>query len=204
MNMHRGKKSIRFFIFAVLLVALVGGLALSALAAEGQAGKSNLKNIWMNSWRVLNFLILVFFLVKLLKEPLSRFFKESAQVIREKLQGTEESYLEAGRKLAEVEKQLALLDEEIGKLRQSVGLLGQKERDKIIASAEQTAEHLLEKARLEAEAAYTVERAKSQLRREVIEEAVKTAEERVRTAINRADQERLVNEYLHSLKEVVT
>jgi len=202
MNMHRGKKSIRFFIFAVLLVALVGGLALSALAAEGQAGKSNLKNIWMNSWRVLNFLILVFFLVKLLKEPLSRFFKESAQVIREKLQGTEESYLEAGRKLAEVEKQLALLDEEIGKLRQSVGLLGQKERDKIIASAEQTAEHLLEKARLEA--AYTVERAKSQLRREVIEEAVKTAEERVRTAINRADQERLVNEYLHSLKEVVT
>jgi len=202
MNMHRGKKSIRFFIFAVLLVALVGGLALSALAAEGQAGKSNLKNIWMNSWRVLNFLILVFFLVKLLKEPLSRFFKESAQVIREKLQGTEESYLEAERKLAEVEKQLALLDEEIGKLRQSVGLLGQKERDKIIASAEQTAEHLLEKARLEA--AYTVERAKSQLRREVIDEAVKTAEERVRTAINRADQERLVNEYLHSLKEVVT
>ena len=202
MNVNRGKKRLRFFLVCLLLVALVGGLALSAVAAEAQEGKSTFKNIWMNSWRVLNFLILAFFLVKLLKEPLSRFFKESARVIREKLQGTEESYLEAERKLTEVEKQLELLDEEIQKLQQTVGVLGQKERDKIIASAEQTAEHLLEKARLEA--AYSVEQAKSQLRRQVIDEAVKTAEESVRKAINKTDQERLVNEYLHNLKQVVT
>ena len=202
MNVNRGKKRLRFFLVCLLLVALVGGLALSAVAAEAQEGKSTFKNIWMNSWRVLNFLILAFFLVKLVKEPLSRFFKESARVIREKLQGTEESYLEAGRKLTEVEKQLELLDEEIQKLQQAVGVLGQKERDKIIASAEQTAEHLLEKARLEA--AYAVEQAKSQLRREVIDEAVKTAEESVRKAINKTDQERLVNEYLHNLKQGVT
>ena len=202
MNVNRGKKRLRFFLVCLLLVALVGGLALSALAAEAQEGKSTFKNIWMNSWRVLNFLILAFFLVKLVKEPLSRFFKESARVIREKLKGTEESYLEAERKLTEVEKQLELLDEEIQNLQQAVGVLGQKERDKIIASAEQTAEHLLEKARLEA--AYAVEQAKSQLRREVIDGAVKTAEESVRKAINKTDQERLVNEYLHNLKQVVT
>jgi F-type H+-transporting ATPase subunit b len=202
MNVNRGKKRLRFFLVCVLLVALVGGLALSALAAETQEGKSTFKNIWMNSWRVLNFLILAFFLVKLLKEPLSRFFKESARVIREKLQGTEESYREAERKLTEVEKQLEFLDEEVLNLQKAVGVLGQKERDKIIASAEQAAEHLLEKARLEA--TYSVERAKSQLRREVIDEAVKTAEESVRKAINKKDQERLVNEYLHNLKQVVT
>jgi F-type H+-transporting ATPase subunit b len=202
MNVNRGKKRLRFFLVCVLLVALVGGLALSAAAAETQEGKSTFKNIWMNSWRVLNFLILAFFLVKLLKEPLSRFFKESARVIREKLQGTEESYREAERKLTEVEKQLEFLDEEVLNLQKAVGVLGQKERDKIIASAEQAAEHLLEKARLEA--TYSVERAKSQLRREVIDEAVKTAEESVRKAINKKDQERLVNEYLHNLKQVVT
>ena len=123
-------------------------------------------------------------------------------MIREKLQGTEESYLEAERKLTEVEKQLELLDEEIQNLQQAVGVLGQKERDKIIASAEQTAEHLLEKAKLEA--AFSVEQARSQLRREVIDEAVKIAEESVRKAINKKDQERLVDEYLRSLKQVVT
>jgi F-type H+-transporting ATPase subunit b len=202
MNIYRDKKRVRFFLVGVLLVTLLGGLALSALAAESQQGTSNFKKIWMNSWRVLNFLILAFFLVKLLREPLSRLFKESARVIREKLQGTEEAYLQAQRELEEVEKRLASLDQETRKLRTAIGELGEKERDKIIANARQTAEHMLEKARLEA--VYSVEQAKSQLRREVIDEAVKTAEESVRKAINKKDQERLVNEYLHNLKQVVT
>jgi F-type H+-transporting ATPase subunit b len=202
MNIYRDKKRVRFFLVGVLLVTLLGGLALSALAAESQQGTSNFKKIWMNSWRVLNFLILAFFLVKLLREPLSRLFKESDRVIREKLQGTEEAYLQAQRELEEVEKRLASLDQETRKLRTAIGELGEKERDKIIANARQTAEHMLEKARLEA--VYSVEQAKSQLRREVIDEAVKTAEESVRKAINKKDQERLVNEYLHNLKQVVT
>ena len=185
----------------LLLITLVGGLALVAPAAEGQQGTSNFKKIWMDCWRVINFLILAFILVKLLREPLSRFFKESARAIREKLQGTEEAYLLAQRELEEVEKRLASLDEEVNKLRSAIGKIGEKERDQIIANARQMAEHMLEKAKLEA--VYSVEQAKSELRRQVIDEAVRTAEDSVRKAINQTDQERLVNEYLDNLKEVV-
>ena len=202
MNLYPDKKRLRLFLVGLLLITLVGGLALVALAAEGQQGTSNFKKIWMDCWRVINFLILVFFLVKFLKEPLSRFFKESARSIREKLQGTEEAYLLAQRELEEVEKQLESLDAETLKLRTAIGEIGEKERDKIIANARQTAEHMLEKARLEA--GYRVEEAKSELRRQVIDEAVKTAEDSVRKLINQTDQERLVNEYLHNLKEVVS
>ena len=201
MNIYRGKKRLRFFLVGVLLITLVGGLALTALAAESQQGTSSFKKIWMNSWRVLNFLILVFFLVKLLKEPLSRFFQESARSIRKKLQGTEEAYLQAQRELEEVEKRLASLDAETRKLRTAIGEIGEKERDKIIADARQTAEHMLEKARLEA--VYSVEQAKSELRRQVIDEAVKKAGDSVRKVINQTDQQRLVKEYLHNLQEVV-
>ena len=202
MNIYRDKKRLRFFLVGVLLVTLVGGLALSALAAESQQGTSNFKKIWMTSWRVLNFLILAFFLVKLLKEPLSRFLQESARSIRENLQGTEEAFLLAEGELEEVEKRLESLEEETQKLRTAIGELGEKERDKIIANARQTAEHTLEKARLEA--GYSVEQAKSQLRRQVIDEAVRIAEESVRKAITNSDQKRLVDEYLHNLKQVVT
>jgi len=202
MNIYRDKKRLRFFLVGVLLVTIVGGLALSALAAESQQGTSNFKKIWMTSWRVLNFLILAFFLVKLLKEPLSRFLQESARSIRENLQGTEEAYLQAEGELEEVEKRLESLEEETQKLRTAIGELGEKERDKIIANARQTAEHTLEKARLEA--GYSVEQAKSQLRRQVIDEAVRIAEESVRKAITNSDQKRLVDEYLHNLKQVVT
>ena len=202
MNIYRDKKRVRFFLVGVLLVTLLGGLALSALAAESQQGTSNFKKIWMTSWRVLNFLILAFFLVKLLKEPLSRFLQESARSIRENLQGTEEAFLQAEGELEEVEKRLESLEEETQKLRTAIGELGEKERDKIIANARQTAEHTLEKARLEA--GYSVEQAKSQLRRQVIDEAVRIAEESVRKAITNSDQKRLVDEYLHNLKQVVT
>jgi len=202
MNIYRDKKRLRFFLVGVLLVTIVGGLALSALAAESQQGTSNFKKIWMTSWRVLNFLILAFFLVKLLKEPLSRFLQESARSIRENLQGTEEAFLQAEGELEEVEKRLESLEEETQKLRTAIGELGEKERDKIIANARQTAEHTLEKARLEA--GYSVEQAKSQLRRQVIDEAVRIAEESVRKAITNSDQKRLVDEYLHNLKQVVT
>jgi F-type H+-transporting ATPase subunit b len=201
MNTYRGKKRLRFFLVGVLLITLVGGLALTALAAESQQGTGSFKKIWMNSWRVLNFLILVFFLVKLLKEPLSRFFQESARSIRKKLQGTEEAYLQAQRELEEVEKRLASLDAETRKLRTAISEIGEKERDKIIANARQTAEHMLEKARLEA--VYSVEQAKSELRRQVIDEAVKKAGDSVRKVINQTDQQRLVKEYLHNLQEVV-
>jgi len=200
MSVHRSNKKLPYFIAVALVVALLGGLALNACAAESQQETSRFKQIWMTSWRVLNFLILAFFLVKLLRQPLTRFLQESAGVIREQLQGTEESCLKAERKLEEVERRLEALDQEIGKLQHLRGEQGEKERDKIVANARQTAEQMLEKARLEA--AYRLRMAKLQLRREVIDEAVKAAEESIRNAIDSSDQQRLVEEYLKDLKQM--
>jgi F-type H+-transporting ATPase subunit b len=182
------------------VITVVGCLALTALAAETEQGPSSFKKIWMNSWRVLNFLILAYFLVRLLKKPLSSFFQESARVIREQLQGTEQACQEAEQELQEMENRLEALDQEIQKLQDGIGEHGQRERDKIIANARQTAEQMLEKAKLEA--AYSAQQAKNQLRLEVIDEAVRMAAESVRKAIESGDQERLVNEYLQDLKQM--
>jgi len=202
MNRRRGNKKLRFFLVSILLVVLVGGLTLSGLAAEEQQGTGNFKKIWMNTWRVLNFLILAFFLVKFLKEPIRRFFQESIRGIRDKLQGTEEAYLGAEQELEATEKRLESLGEEIQKLEHTIGELGKRERDKIIANARQTAEQMMEKAKLEA--AYSVEQAKSQLQREVLDEAVMIAEQSIRKAIDKQDQKRLVDEYLQDLKQIST
>jgi F-type H+-transporting ATPase subunit b len=200
MSSCRNNKRLLFLLVGVLVITLVGGLALSVCAAENQEGPSRFRQIWMTSWRVLNFLILAFFLVKLLREPLTRFFQESARLIREQLQGTEQACLVAEQELEEVERRLKALDEEIGKLQHLIGEQGERKRDKIIADARQTAEQMVEKAKLEA--AYSVQQAKSQLRREVIDAAVRIAEESIRKAIDSGDQQRLVEEYLQDLKQV--
>lgn len=186
---------------SVLLITLVGGLAVGAFAADDQQGPNRFKQIWMTSWRVLNFLILAFFLVKLLRQPLTRFFQESARVIREQLQGTEQACLEAERELEEAERRLETLNEEIQKLQHTISEQGERARDRIIVSARQTADQVMEKAKFEA--ASSIQQAKGQLQREVVEASVKIAEERIRKAIDSSDQQRLVDEYLHNLKHVV-
>jgi F-type H+-transporting ATPase subunit b len=200
MSIYRSNKRLRFLLVSVLVITVVGCLALTAFAAETEKGPSSFKKIWMHSWRVLNFLILAYLLVRLLKKPLSSFFQESARVIREQLQGTEQSCLEAEQELQEVENRLEALGQEIDKLQGVIGEHGERERDKIIANARQTAEQMLEKAKLEA--AYSAQQAKNQLRLEVIDVAVRMAAESIRKAIESSDQERLVKEYLQDLKEM--
>lgn len=200
MSIYRSNKRLRFLLVSVLVITVVGCLALTAFAAEAEQGPSSFKKIWMLSWRLLNFLILAYLMVRLLKKPLSSFFQESARVIREQLQGTEQACQEAEQELQEMENRLEALDQEIQKLQGVIGEHGQRERDKIIANARQTAEQMLEKARLEA--AYSAQQAKNQLRLEVIDAAVRTAAESIRKAIESGDQERLVNEYLQDLKQM--
>ena len=200
MSIYRSNKRLRFLLVSVLVITVVGCLALTALAAETEQGPSSFKKIWMYSWRLLNFLILAYLMVRLLKKPLSSFFQESARVIREQLQGTEQACQEAEQELQEMENRLEALDQEIQKLQGVIGEHGQRERDKIIANARQTAEQMLEKARLEA--AYSAQQAKNQLRLEVIDAAVRTAAESIRKVIESRDQERLVNEYLQDLKQM--
>jgi len=202
MRINRGKKKLCILLISVLVVAIVGGIALSAFAAEEKEGTSSFKKTWIQVWQVLNFLILAFFLYKLLKDPAKKFFQDRAQMFQQQIEEAEGASVEAEREFKELEQRLELLDEEIQQLRQVITEQGERERDKIIADAKQTAEYMLEKARLQSD--MMVRRAKMQLRRQVIDEAVGTAEKSIRKAIEQKDQERLVNEYLQNLKQMTT
>ena len=200
MKINRGNKRLCFFLVSVLVFALVGGLALSAFAAEESEGTSSFKKTWMKIWEVLNFLILVFIVFKLLRDPLKNFFQSRAEMFRQKIAEAEGASIESERELKKVESRFEMLDEEIQRLQQTITEKGEREREKIISDAKQTAEYMLEKAKLEA--AFSIQQARSQLRREVVDEAVKLAEESIRKAIDKRDQERLVDEYLQDLQQV--
>ena len=187
---------------SVLVFALVGGLALSAFAAEEQGGTSSFKKTWMKIWEVLNFLILAFLVFKLLKDPAKNFFQGRAEMFRQKIAEAEGASLEAERELKEVEGRFEMLGEEIQKLQQTITEQGERQRDKIISDAQQTAEYMLEKAKIESD--MMIREARMKLRREVTNEAVGLAEKSIKEAIGKKDQERLVDEYLQDLKQVAT
>ena len=187
---------------SVLVLALVGGLALSAFAAEERQGTSSFKKTWMKIWEVLNFLILAFLVFKLLRDPVKNFFRGRTEMLRQKIAEAEGASIEAERELKEVESRFEMLDEEIQRLQQTITEQGERGRDKIISDAKQTAEYMLEKAKFESE--MMMREAKIRLRREVTNEAVRLAEESIKKEIGKKEQERLVDEYLQDLKQVAT
>ncbi|MEJ2234805.1 MAG: ATP synthase F0 subunit B [Syntrophobacterales bacterium] len=202
MRISRGNKKLCFLLVSVLVIAIVGGLALSALAAEEHEGTSSFKKTWMRVWEILNFLILAFLLFKFLKDPVKKFFKERAQMFQKQIEEAEGASVEAEREFKELENRFELLDEEIQQLRQVITEQGERERDKIISDAKQTAEYMLEKAKIEADR--VMREAIMKLRREVTNEAVRLAEESIKKEIGKKDQERLVDEYLQNLKQVAS
>lgn len=200
MKIIRGNKRLCFLLVSVLVFALVGGLALNALAAEERKGTSSFKKTWMKVWEVLNFLILAFFVFKLLREPVKNFFQGRTEMFKQKIAEAEGASIEAERELKEVESRFEMLDEEIQRLQQTITGQGERRRDKIISDAEQTAEYMLEKAKIESD--MMMREAKNRLRREVTNEAVRLAEESIKKEIGKKDQERLVDEYLQDLQQV--
>jgi F-type H+-transporting ATPase subunit b len=200
MRIRRGKKSLCFFLVGLLVVIMVGGLALSAFAAEDETGTSSFKKKWLKVWEVINFLILAFLVVKLLKQPLMDFFKQRAELIRKQLTEAEEASLRAEQQLEEVEQRFETLEQEIQKLQEALSVLGEREREKIVADARESADHLLTRARLESE--IMMREARNQLRREVVETALQLAEEKIRKKITKKDQTRLVDEYLQDIQKV--
>jgi F-type H+-transporting ATPase subunit b len=202
MRINRGNKRLCFLLVIVLVLALVGGLALNAFAAEERKGTSSFKKTWMKIWEVLNFLILAFLMFKLLRDPVKNFFQNRTEMLRQKIAEAEGASIEAERELKEIESRFEMLDEEIQRLQQTITEQGARRRDNIISDAEQAAEYMLEKAKIESD--MMMREAKIRLRREVSNEAVRLAEESIKKEIGKKDQERLVDEYLQDLKQVAT
>ena len=200
MRLNRSNKGLRLFLVSVVVMAFVGGVVMTASAAEEHQSGSSFKDSWLKIWEVLNFLILAFIVFKLLREPLKNFFKSHSEKVREKFEGAEEASNSAEREMEEMERRYQTLEEKIHKLQQAISGIGEKERDKIIANARQTAEHLLEKARIESD--IMLQDAAMQLRREVVDVAISQTEERIRRAIGSRDHQRLIRDYLQDLKKM--
>ena len=200
MRRNLNNKRFRLFLVGILVIAFLGGVVMIACAAEEPQSNTSFKESWLKIWEVLNFIILAFIVFKLLKEPLKNYFKSRSEQVREQFEGAKEASLSAEREMEEMESRYQTLEEEIQKLQETISEIGERERDRIIANARETAEQMLEKVRIESD--FMLRDAVIQFRREIVDLAVERAEETVRKAINNEDRERLVNDYLKELKEV--
>ena len=178
----------------VFILSLSHVAAVFAMVGEG-AGGSDWQS-WL--WKIVNFAILLFILLKFLAKPMKDFFKKRTELIEKSLSEAREAKELAQKALKEVEEKLTLKDQEIERIIESAKQSGQAEHDSLIEQGKEMSEKIRQQARTNIE--MELKNAKAALRAEASGLALKLAEKRLRERLTEEEQMRLLEESIKRLE----
>ena len=188
------KRALFIAVFAVLSTAAV----VYASGGEGGHGgghgvsPAQLKDF---GWRILNFAVLAAILIWAIKKAnVKGSLAERQAQIEKNLSEAREAREAAEAKLAEYTDKLAKANMEVETLRISMMKDAEAEKQRIVAEAKLAAQKLVEQAAQAAD--QEVLKARNELRAEAARLAVEMAAGRVAGAVQKADHDRFVDEYL--------
>lgn len=186
------------YIAAILLFASLG------FANEGGEGAhhvdkgAQLKDL---GWRVLNFVVLLGILGFALKKADVKGSLAARQFQIEKdLKDAQEGRAAAEAKLAEYSDKLSQATKEIDELQTAIIREGEQEKERIIAEARVAAQKIAAQAARSAE--QETVKARAELRAEAARLAVEIATGKLTGAIQKADHDRFVGEYLDKVVQI--
>ncbi len=188
---QRAMRSVSVCIGMVLLLGVFSiSTALDASGAEG-GGKG-----WVSTdtFRLMNFVVLVIVLIFLLRKPVSQALSSRIKGIKEQLEDLEARKAEAEKKLVEYNEKLAQLETEAERIVEDYIRQGNEAKARILKEAESSADKIKVQARRNIE--YEFERTKQTLQEEIFEASLKKAEEIIKEKFSVDDQDRMVDDYL--------
>ena len=184
-------------ILATLLLLLLTSTVALAAAGHGADSGVLLKDFL---YRLLNFTVAFGLLGFFIAKPLRKGMAGRRQEIENALAQAQAAREEAEAKFREYDAKLSRAAEEIEGIYLGIRQEGELEREKILANARAAAEKITSEA--ERTAAMEVEKARTHLRQEAAELAIRMANDILRKTVSGADHERLVNEYLQTVGEL--
>jgi F-type H+-transporting ATPase subunit b len=190
--------------FAMACLAVIVLAASSGFASEGGEGAhhvdraAQLKDL---GWRVLNFVVLLGILGFALKKADVKGSLATRQAQIEKdLKDAQEGRAAAEAKLAEYRGKLDQATKEIDDIQAAIIREGQQEKERIIAEAQFAAQKIAAQAAQSAE--QETVKARAELRAEAARLAVEIATGKLTGAIQKADHDRFVGEYLDKVVQI--
>ncbi len=184
-------------IFMTLFLALGVLLSLSATVYAGGGEMVHMGFMdWV--WKVINFAILVFLLVKFVKKPLQDYLQQRKETVEKTLKEAKEAKELAQKALTDVEERLALKDKEIAEIIESARESGEREKARLIQEADNMRLRIIDQAKINID--YELRKAKEVLQQEAAEAALQRAEQLIKEEITEVDQDRLFKESLKLLE----
>jgi F-type H+-transporting ATPase subunit b len=207
----------RRFAFVALFLALLAAPSLAqepehpAEAGESEAeGEHGIQNWWTWDYKarhlpppfgfaLINFGIFALIMYRLAGKPLKNFVAERHTSIRKDLDEASRLRQEAEAKLKEYERKVAGVEAEIDALVKGIQQEAETEKQRILAAAAEQAARL--KVDAQKQIAAEIARARTELRRGVIEAAVAAADEILKKQIGADDQRKMAERYVVELEQ---
>ncbi|MFN3479499.1 MAG: F0F1 ATP synthase subunit B [Thermodesulfovibrionales bacterium] len=177
-----------FLIFSLVFVSLAFGAEEAGHGAEWKE--------WL--WKILNFAILVFILVKFLGKPFKNFLKQRTELIEKTLNEAREAKELAARALAEVEDRLKSKDKEIQDIISISERSARVEYDQLIKQGEEMKEKVIAQAKSNID--YELKAAIETIKAEAVEIAMELAEKKIKERLSETEQMRLIEESLSRME----
>lgn len=190
---------IRYICNAALLASFEAVFfANAALASSGEGGGEHGGGPMEYVWKIVNFAILVFLLVKFGAKPMKGFLNSRTEMIKKSLDEAREARELAQRALNEVEDRLKSKDKEIEEILSSSRQSGEKEREALIKEGERMSQKLLEQAKSNID--FELNQAREAIKAEAAGIAMELAEKKLKDKLTEEDRKRLFDEALSRLE----
>ena len=149
-------------------------------------------------WQVVSFALLVIVLTYVLKKPVRIFLLKRREDIKNSLEQSAKKEEESRKNSENWERKLNSVSQEIAELHKKISQEGEVERQRIIEKAIEEGERIRKQAQMIAE--QEVKKARSSLRREMVDLSVEMAEKLLKESTQSQDQERLVRDYIGKMR----
>jgi len=196
--MIKGSSIKRWAWVSLSVLVMVAGDGALAFAQEA-GGTAGWRPVYDNVMLVINFLILAFLLVKLLKNPLKNFLKTRHDEVAKELERLETERERAANEVADTKKRIAEEDAHILEIKERIIAEGERTRQAIIENAKKESEFLIEATRRRIQGRF--QEARQAFRSELIESAMSIVSRRLPEEIGPQDQARQMDLFFTSLDQ---
>ncbi|HXV83766.1 MAG TPA: ATP synthase F0 subunit B [Candidatus Binatia bacterium] len=178
-------------------VEVVGVAQAWASAAEAEHHAPSINQIW---FPLANFLIFAFIIVHYALPPIRNFLRSRRDEVLATVREAAAKKQQAEAIVQDYKARLARVEQEMESIVASLRAEGEREKTKLLADTQALADNIKEDARFLAD--QEVKMARQKIREEIANQAEASARELIQRHLSRADQGRLVEDFIRSIGQV--
>jgi F-type H+-transporting ATPase subunit b len=181
------------------VIPLAAMLLLGLTTSAGAAETADWRPTYDLVMRWVNFLIMVFIIIKFMRKPLADFIAGKQREVKSDVDFLEQKKEEALAQKNEAEKELAASSQKLKEIKRNIIAQGEKRKEQIIQDANREVEMLFKS--LQAKIEGDIEQSKLRVKNDMVDKAMELALKRLPEMITAKDNQHLIDQFIAEARQ---